>query len=152
MYFLCEFVWHCCQFFNHNSQKCLSVIDKYVCFMYIFLLRRQYVSVYSIVNDESLTSPKTRHKMNFWRIYERVQYWLCERSILFEHSEKPKTEVKTSNFYLCRSEWLYDHFISKILKNDYNLFGNVLTFQQDGAPPHYNVRMRQFLNRCLRGC
>lgn len=36
--------------------------------------------------------------------------------------------------------------ITEILGNDDHLLENAMTFQQDGAVPHFGVRVRQFLN------
>lgn len=44
-----------------------------------------------------------------------------------------------------------DPMITEILENDNNLLENEITFQQDGAPPHYTVQVRQFLNERFPG-
>lgn len=41
--------------------------------------------------------------------------------------------------------------VAGILDNDKNFLENELTFQQDGAPSHYNVHVRQFLDEGFPG-
>lgn len=55
------------------------------------------------------------------------------------------------NTYLQLLENAIDPMITDTLENDNNLIENQLTFQQDGAPPHYAVYVRQFLDEHFPG-
>uniref|UniRef100_V5G0A7 Transposable element Tc3 transposase n=1 Tax=Anoplophora glabripennis TaxID=217634 RepID=V5G0A7_ANOGL len=50
------------------------------------------------------------------------------------------------NTYLELLESTIDPRITEILESDDNLLENEITFQQDGAPPHYAAAVRQFLD------
>lgn len=53
----------------------------------------------------------------------------------------------TGEKYLDMLENIIDPTITHLLENDDMLDENLLYFQQDGAPPHYTLPVRQFLNR-----
>lgn len=55
------------------------------------------------------------------------------------------------NIYLELLETTVDPHITELLENDENLLENELVFQQDGAPPHYVVPVREFLNNRFPG-
>lgn len=42
--------------------------------------------------------------------------------------------------------------ITQILENDDKLLENVITFQQDDASPHFDIRLRNFLNKRFPIC
>lgn len=43
-------------------------------------------------------------------------------------------------------------YFSDILEKDYDLLDNELTFQHDGASPHFDVQVRQFSNERIGKC
>lgn len=52
----------------------------------------------------------------------------------------------TSATYLELLDTTIDPRITELLENDENLLENELVFQQDGAPPHYALPVREYLN------
>lgn len=53
--------------------------------------------------------------------------------------------------YLELLDTTVDPTITELLENDENLFENQLIFQQDGAPPHYSLPVREYLNNRFPG-
>lgn len=99
---------------------------------------------------------------------QNVRYWCDENPHVFRegHTQFPQKlnvwagilgnhivgplfldETLTGQLYLDLLEDLIHPLIIDIVENNEDEFGNVdITFQQDGAPPHYSVIVRNFLN------
>lgn len=90
------------------------------------------------------TNPHLLHETHT-QVPQKLNVWA---GILGDHLVGPFFIDGNLNgdIYLEMLEDLIDPMITEILENDNNLFEDQITFQQDGAPPHYTLEVRQFLD------
>lgn len=139
-----QFCEEFCDFLNNNPHRLYNTCFSDECtFMLNGEVNRHNCRYWSESNPHLFeeTHTQTPQKLNVWV------------GILGNHIIGPIFIDGNLNgtTYFNLLEEIIDPMITDTLEHDNNLLEDQLTFQQDGAPPHYDRRVRQFLNERFPG-